>query len=531
MYKLIIFLLFCSASVLGQNKYKYLVLLKDKANNTYSLDKPLDFLSQRALDRRKKNNIKLSSHDLPPSKTYIDQLKAAGATVWYQSRWLNAALVLADSATAKKILALPFVKGFENNGPLDLGAGNNLRRRSKFEVEERLADSLNYGNNTVQSEMIGVQNLHNVQYLGQNMLIAVMDDGFNKVDKNTTMKHLFDNKKILSTFDFVRNTASVYDVGGHGALVLSCMAPYLPGRIIGTAPRASYALFRTEDGATEKIIEEANYLFAAEKADSLGADLINTSLGYNTYDYSPYNHTLADINGDNTLVTRAADWAAQTGILVCVSAGNSGNTSDWPYVGSPADGDSVIAVGAVTAGKVRVSFSSIGPTADGRIKPDIAAMGSGVTLSAVNNADATVLTSGSGTSFSGPIFCGFAACFWQLHPEMTMMQVREALLKLGSQAKSPDNKLGYGIPYMEKISILGLSVWPNPSHGSISFNAAYLSNESAQVQISNIYGRQYSYVISRQNNTIDVTNLAAGLYIGKFTQNNSSKSFRFIKIN
>jgi serine protease AprX len=429
----------------AQTKGKYLVLFKDKLNNTYSTAKPLEFLSQRSLDRRKRSNVSISNLDLPPSKTYIDQLKQAGATVWYTSRWLNAALVVADSATAKKIEALAFVKGFENNGPLNLNGSGNLRRRSKFEIEAQNSheDTLLYGTAKTQTQMLGLHNLHNIQHRGQNMLIAVLDDGFNRIHENKHLKHLFDNKWIADTHDFVRNTNIVYDIGGHGNLVLGTMAAYAPGTIVGTAPWASYALFRTEDASTEKIIEEANYLFACEKADSLGADLINTSLGYTDYDYPGYSHTYADMNGDRTLCTRAADWAAQAGILVCISAGNSGTSKAWPYIGAPADGDSVLAIGAVTANKIKVGFSSIGPSADGRIKPDLVAMGQAAITTTVNANGQTVLASVSGTSFSSPIFCGFAACYWQLYPQKSMMTIRQELLALGAQAATPDNLLGW----------------------------------------------------------------------------------------
>jgi serine protease AprX len=531
-------LLILGAQTLQAQIGKYLVLFKDKNNNTFSIDKPTEFLSARAIERRKKNNVATTAFDLPPTKSYVDGLKAAGATVWYTSRWLNAALVLADSATAAKIKALPYVKGFEANRPLNLAAnGKTARVRSKFENEK--VDSLNYGNATRQSDMIGIQNLHQYGIQGQNMLIAVLDDGFNKVDKNTYLKHLFDDKRVLSTYDFVRNTANVYDVGGHGNLVLGTMAANTNGKIIGTAPMASYALFRTEDAPTEKLIEEANYLFACEKADSLGADLINTSLGYTTYDYSGYNHSYTDMNGDKTLVTRAADWAARAGILACISAGNSGGDFSWPYIGAPADADSVITVGAVTTNSIKVGFSSIGPSADGRIKPDIAAMGSGIVTTSVNANNETVLNSASGTSFSSPIFCGLAACFWQYNNKLTMMQVREALLKLGNQANLPDNLLGYGIPKIvnlilpnEAILLPNTAIYPNPSSNQLFVKIPEKTTEtSLSIQISGTNGIHTQLKSNQQNQIISlhISNLPPGMYIGRLILNGKAISFKFLK--
>jgi serine protease AprX len=517
-----------------QKQGKYLVIFKDKVGTTYSIDKPEAFLSKRSIDRRTKQGIKITAHDLPPSDKYIDELKKAGVTVWYKSRWYNAALVLADSATALKIKALSFVKGFENNGPMDLNGAGQLRKKAKFEIE---VDTVNFGNGSVQARMLGTQNLHNAGYKGNGLIIAVMDDGFNKVDKNTYMKHLFDGKKIAGTYDYVLNTKDVYNVGGHGNLVLSTMAANTDGKFVGTAPEASYLLLRTEDAPTEKIIEEANWLFAAEHADSVGVDVINTSLGYEDFDYAGYTHKRADFDGDKILITKAADWAAAAGILVCVSAGNAGQNGG--QIGAPADADSVMAVGAVTSAELKSNFSSFGPTSDGRIKPDIAAMGTSSTVSFVNGNGESVLTSSNGTSFSGPIFSGFATCFWQANPNLKVMEVQAAIKKLGTQADNPDNRLGYGIPKYSKSFILGdeklidftIKIAPNPSSDFLKINIPEnWLQKKFNITISNITGA----VVSNQENLVgnqnlNLANYSSGIYIGKISDAEKAYFFKFIK--
>ncbi len=515
-----------------ENLAKYLVQFKDKTNTTFSINKPEEFLSKRAIDRRLKQNIKITTHDLPPNNGYINDLLKAGAKVWYKSRWYNGALVLADSATALKIKALPFVKGFENNGPLNLNGTGNLRKQSKFNIE---LDSINYGNGAVQAKMLGTHHLQNAGFKGKGMMIGVLDDGFNKVDNDANMKHLFDEKRVISTFDFVRNTPNVYDIGGHGNLVLSTMAANNDGTFVGTAPEASYVLLRSEDAPTEKIIEEANWLFAAEFADSVGVDVINSSLGYLDFDYSPYNHTKADLDGDKILSTKAADWAAQAGILVVASAGNSG----FSGIGSPADGDSVLAIGAVTSNKIRSSFSSVGPTADGRIKPDLSAMGTATTVSVVNSSGATQLFAANGTSFSGPIFAGFAACFWHLNPNLKVMELHAELKKLGNQKDKPDNLLGWGIPEFGKVVILGqepfhvaeIEISPNPASDFLKIKLIEtLKNKIYNLQIYNTLGNRIVILENQKSESLlKLNSVPIGLYFGEIRTENQSFYFKFLK--
>lgn len=441
---LLVFLLFLlQLSAFAQNQY--LIVFKDKANSTYSVSNPKQFLSDRSIQRRAKQKIAVIERDLPPNITYLAEVRKTGAKILYKSRWLNAVLIDATPAILNQVLKLSFVKGLEGAGDIKNArsgeVGETLSPRNKFD-SEAVSDN---GFSQTQLAMLGADKMHNRGFRGEGMLIGVLDSGFQNADQLSFFKDLFADKRVIGTFDFVDRELNVYNDHSHGTNVLSCMAAYENGKIVGTAYKASYLLLRTEDVFSETRREEANWLFGAEMADSVGVDVINTSLGYSTFDNPAQDYKYSDMNGDRALATRAADWAAQAGILVVASAGNEG-TDAWKYVGTPADADSIIAVGAVTSTRTVASFSSYGPSADGRVKPELAAQGQTTLVGTPSN---TVGYS-NGTSFSSPLMAGFAASFWQAFPELTNMQVRQYLIRSASQYENPDNRLGYGIPDFEK---------------------------------------------------------------------------------
>ncbi len=433
---LIYILSFCLFSnTFAQQKYKYLVLFKDKNTSPYSTNQPLLYLSQKAIDRRFKQGITIKQSDLPPNPSYITQVQQTGATTIYKSRWMNAVLIEATESQKNTIIAMPFVKGIEFNRPLKQVRKSNVF--NKFSIEQ--TETLNYGDATAQIQMLGVNTMHDNGFHGENMLIAVLDDGFFNVNSSACLAHLFTNNRILKVYDFVDNDQTVYSQGGHGTSVLSTIAGYVPNQMIAPAFEASFALFRTEDGASETPLEEANWLFAAEMADSLGADIINTSLGYSLFDNLADNYTTAQMDGKTALSTRAADLAAERGMVVVISAGNSGNSS-WGIITAPSDADSVLAVGAVNRSGDYVSFSSRGNLSDPRTKPDVVAVGSGTALC---NTSGFASTS-SGTSFSAPLVSGMAAGFWQANPHLTAIEVLTCIRKSGHQFNVPTIYLGYG---------------------------------------------------------------------------------------
>ena len=508
---------------------KYLVTFKDKTNSPYSVTKPLEFLSQRSVNRRQKQNITVKTRDLPVNPTYISEIKKTGAKIWFTSRWMNAALVQTSDANLQTILKMPFVKGLEVNGTVDNPNTRSARKESKFKVLDN--QSYNYGLAKVQNEMIGVNVMHDLGFRGEGMMIGVLDAGFNNADKIPALKPLFDEGRIVGTYDFVKKEPSVYEDDEHGTEVLSCMGAFLEGTMIGTGPKASYLLLRSEDAPSEYIIEEANWLFAAEYADSVGVDLINSSLGYTTFDDSRTDHTYAQLDGNTTIAARAADWAAGVGIVCVISAGNEGNGA-WKYEGTPADADSVLAVGAVDANKSYARFSSLGIPTDLRIKPDVVAMGQGVAVIAPNGN----VTTSSGTSFSSPILCGMVAGYWQANPTLTAMQVMANVRKSGSQADKPDKILGYGIPNLFKI--LGVQaevadffkVYPNPTNKEITLELNDFSGKNYEAFLMDITGRiQQNEVIKNRIQAISVEKIPRGIYFLRVGNEYRSSVVKLIK--
>nr|WP_299418714.1 S8 family serine peptidase [uncultured Emticicia sp.] len=430
------FFLGCIFDSFAQTKYKYLVLLKDKDGSPFSVNSPLAYLSQKAIDRRFKQGITVKSSDLPPNPVYISSIQQTGATILYKSRWMNAVLVEATESQKNTIIALPSVKGIEFNRPLT--QARQISIKDKFTIKN--TESLNYGDATAQIQLLGADVMHNQGFHGEGMLVALLDDGFLNVNTSECLQHLVQQNKIVKVYDFVDNDNTVYLQGGHGTAVLSTMAGYIDNQMISPAFGASIALFRTEDIFSETPLEEANWLFAAEMADSLGVDIISSSLGYSTFDNSADNYTPVMMNGNTALCTRAADLATERGIVVVISAGNSGNDPSWQIITAPADADSVLAIGAVTRTGNYASFSSRGNSADGRTKPDVVAVGSGTALCNISGFASTSY----GTSFSAPLVAGLVAGFWQANPHLTAQEVTYCIRKSGHQFTTPDMLLGYG---------------------------------------------------------------------------------------
>ena len=515
----------CSA----QLPAKYLITFKDKTNSPYSVAKPLEFLSQRSVNRRQKQNITVKTRDLPVNPAYISEIKKSGAKIWFTSRWMNAALIQTSETNLQTILKLPFVKGLEVNGTVDDPGSRSGRRISKFESADN--QSFNYGLSKTQNEMIGVNVMHDLGYRGEGMMIGILDAGFNNADKIAAFKPLFDEKRIVGTYDFVKKETSVYEDDAHGTEVLSCMGAFLEGSMVGSAPKASFLLLRSEDAPSEYIIEEANWLFAAEYADSVGVDLINSSLGYTTFDDEKTDHAYAQLDGNTTIAARAADWAAGVGIVCVISAGNEGN-GVWKYEGTPADADSVLAVGAVDANKLYARFSSLGIPTDKRIKPDVVAMGQSAAVIPPNGNVSTA----SGTSFSSPILCGMVAGYWQANPTLTAIQVMDNVRKSGSQADKPDKVLGYGIPILFKAlanqeeDLSFFKVYPNPTKAEITVEITDFTGKNYEATFMDIAGRiYYNETIKKQTQTISVEKMPLGIYFLRVGNEEKSNVVKLIK--
>lgn len=525
MVRLLVWLYFllCGAEVWAQARV-HIVFFRDKRNSPFSLSRPQEFLSRRAIERRQRQNIPLTGRDLPVTPAYLDSVRKTGARVLYPTRWLNGAIISATDAQMAAVNRLSVVQGNatqrlsrteSERGQADLWLPTAPPRTDRSEEVE----NFNYGFSERQVSMLGIDVMHRAGFRGEGIHIAVLDCGFQGY--NTAPP--FRDMNVLGTFNFVEGNTNVINSCTHGTRVLSVLAAFLDGTLIGSAPRAAYYLFQTEDNNSETRAEEAWWLAAAERADSLGADIIATSLGYYQFDDPSQNYTLNDLNGRTALITRAANAAASAGILVVKSAGNQGNRA-WGRITFPGDSDSVLTVGSVNAAGVYSSFSSRGPTADGRIKPDVVALGEGTIVSLPSG----TVTGDFGTSFSAPLVAGLAAGFWQANPRLTNMQVIDFIRRSGTRARNPNDSLGYGIPHFERMQSLvtalpranaqptEIKVYPNPSRGQVRL----LLPESwhgkpMQLLLTDASGREYARLSLTPNEEAPLLHLplAKGFYL------------------
>ena len=537
------------ATAFAQSNPRYLVLFKDKANSTYSADKPTEFLSQRAVDRRKKQNIAINANDFPVNGSYLAAIRQTGAKVIYPTRWFNGALVEASDAQLTQIKALAFYKGIELNLPVAniTSKSPGIARTAAAHQKLGTTEEIDYGKMNAQLALMEVKDMHQKGYQGENMLIAILDNGFAKGDEVAFFKQLRDEKRIIDTHDFVARDGNIYNDGSHGLNVMSTIAAYLPGTLVGAAFKASFALYITENNLGESPYEEITWLMAAERADSLGADVINSSLGYTTFDDefdSPaYNHTYKDMDGKTTIVSRAARYATRKGILVVNSAGNDGNNS-WHYIGAPADVDSVLTVGATNYDRSYASLSSVGPNSAGVQKPDVAAVGAGTVIGELGGG----ASNGYGTSFSAPQIAGVAAILWQAFPNLTAQQVIYVLKKSGHLAATPDNMLGYGVPNLIKAQeivknefaplgtegeLLGSVILsPNPAQDEVTLTIPQtLIGKSADISLYAAGGATLHSASARlaSKHTIATGQLSSGLYLVRLKVDNQERTLKFIK--
>ena len=447
-------LLFFTASHAQYNRY--IVRLKHKGATTYTLANASPYLSPRAIDRRTRYHIAIDSTDLPVPASYISQLRSIpNVTVLNTSRWLNAVTIFTtDPAAITAINALPFVQSTSGIAARQSASSGKYLEESTGlyarpeGIQGTTVDYFNYGTGASYDEirLHHGEFLHNIGLRGQGMQIAMLDGGFFQYTSLKAFDSANANGQFLSTWDFVAREQSVVEDNSHGMSCLSTIAANIPGQFIGKSPKASFHLFRTEDVASEYPIEEFNWACGAERSDSVGADIISSSLGYG-YEFDPPvpDYPYSDLNGDITMAARAADLAARKGILVFNSAGNSG-TDYWRMITTPADGDSVVAVGAVSTTGAVGAFSSYGPAADGRIKPDVASIG----VSAMIQNPGNTIGFTNGTSLACPNMAGLGTCLWQGFPEFNNMRIVRALKEAGSTYTAPNDRIGYGIPDMKK---------------------------------------------------------------------------------
>ena len=446
MRKLISFLaiaLLATGASAQQDTLKYRISLKDKAATEYSLKKPEKYLSAKAIERRRKQNLPIDSTDLPVCRKYIDEIRKQGVKIVVTGKWDNFVTVSCNDTTLiDRIAALPFVLSTEKVW-ISPGAGKPsmaTERDSVLNQPTIHSDSI-YGRAITQIQMSNGDKLHEAGFKGQGMTIAVIDAGFHNVDKITAMQNI----RILGTKDFVNQQADIFAESSHGMSVLSCIGMNRPDIMTGTAPEASFWLLRSEDEYSEHLVEQDYWSAAVEFADSVVVDVINTSLGYYSFDDKSKNYKYRDLDGRHALMSRQASHIADKGMILVCSAGNSGAGS-WKKITPPGDADNVLTVGAIDKRAVLATFSSVGNTADHRVKPDVVAVGVGSDVIRTDGNQGRA----NGTSFSSPIMCGMVTCLWQACPTLTAKEVIELVRRSGDRAGFPDNIYGYGVPDMWK---------------------------------------------------------------------------------
>ncbi|GAB6009137.1 S8 family peptidase [Dysgonomonas reticulitermitis] len=442
---LLSFFIAVSAVFAQDYNYKFRLILKDKGKTSYRINKPEQFLSLKAIERRQKQGIKIDESDLPISRDYISAIEKTGGKVVAKSKWLGTVAVhCSDSTMVEQYKALPFVsdavfvwKGKTKGEPKE-------RKEQFYPAKEMVSFGNNYGKGIDNIKPNNGQYLHKAGYKGKGMLIAVIDAGFNHLPQI----EMLDNLDIKGSESFVYEDEGIFSNGGqHGLNVLSCIGANKPMQFVGTAPEASFWLLSSEDSRSEFPIEEDYWATAIEFADSLGVDVVNTSMGYNNFDNPAEDYTHDVLDGKTALISRAADKAADKGMLLVISAGNSGD-SEWEKITPPGDAVNILTVGAIKRDSIVTAFSSRGMTADFRIKPDVMALGD----ASIVVGDRGNVTMKSGTSFASPIMCGMVTCLWQAFPTLTNKEILQVVRESGDRYEDPNQDYGYGIPDMEKAA-------------------------------------------------------------------------------
>jgi subtilisin family serine protease len=530
MRKLPFLLLFLTVAVFAQAQIAtniYWVQFTDKTDSPYSIDNPEAYLSPRALQRRANLGIAIDEYDIPVNPQYLQAVANCGAELINPSKWLNGVTVhVTDPSVTDAIHELAFVSTVRNC-PNDLKAQEQKQRWIENEMRPVTVNHGSrgyYGGADDQVKQLKVNVMHDMGYDGYGVVVAVLDGGFVGTDAHSCFDNMREEGRLLGVRDYVYGSTTVYSQTKHGTACLSTMAAYAPNTMVGTAPKASYYLIHTEDYEQENIVEEYNWVSGAEYADSLGVDVCSTSLNYFDFDMPQWNHPFEHYDGHTAPMTIGAEIAASRGMICVNSAGNNG--SGTCTIGIPGDAEHILTIGAVNAEGQRAGFSSVGPTYDGRVKPDVMAMGEG-TYVAVYSSDYPDYHNGNGTSFATPVLAGAVACLRQAYPYASVQEICEVVRQCGNRADNPNSYYGYGIPDFSKaIELLAttepaepsagdvLSVYPNPSQGEV--HVMLNQGANAEVTVFDITGRQlFNYHFNGLNHSSlenHLNNLVSGVY-------------------
>ncbi len=530
-------ILFLQTMVLAQDEYAW-VYFNDKPNQQVFLDNPLSMLTQKALDRRIKQQLPLDIKDVPIHGPYVKQVKETpGITIVTQSKWLNTLYVKGVQDAIKRLKELPFVARIDFADKLL----NNIEeadidRVGQVKAFKNTKDDFEYGESATQIEMLNGQVLHQQDYIGKGMIIGVIDSGFSGVNTASPFRRIRENNQILGTYNVAYRNKEVYAGSDHGTKVLSIIAAYEKGKLIGTAPDASFYLFRVSHPKMVISSMESYLVAAIEMADSLGVNVINLSQGISQQRGRPnYGYTYKDMDGKTTFISRGAEIAFSRGMLVVTSAGNEGSKS-WKYITAPADAAHVLSVGAVSTERIRAPFSSQGPTADGRIKPDVMALGHEVMASDKNGS----INYEMGTSFSSPIIAGLVACLWQALPDKTNEAIRKLILQASDHYTNPDGRYGYGIPNFQlafhnatlttdSFTVNGFAIYPNPTETNLTIAAS--GQHDARFIMYNSLGQEVirQKVNELQETIVPMENLKSGMYLYTIVSGKATRTGKIIK--
>jgi hypothetical protein len=522
--------------------YRFRLMLDGKDLTTHSVNSPEEYLSPKAIERRIKHHVPIDEVDFPVSQAYLSAIRARGMKVITQSKWMNSVVIeCSDSLAGIGLCDLPFVKSaqFVWKQPAQSLENIVIKNPSWQEIVYPLRSSGEsenyYGHASLQIKMLHGERLHQAGYRGEGMTIAVLDAGF----RNSSAHAVLSGARIAGSHDFVSPGNDVFadNLSEHGARVFSIMSANLPETMVGTAPDATFWLLRSEDTANEFPIEEDYWAAAIEFADSVGADIINSSLGYYVYDSPAESYRTDQLDGQTAFITQTANIGAAKGLLICNSSGNEGN-GKWRYICFPSDAANVLTVGGVDKNGQIAAFSSVGPTSDNRIKPDIMALGSSVAV--MDNSGNPV--AGNGTSYAVPIISGLMACLWQAFPELSNVELIELLRQHASKSDSPDNNYGYGIPNLFDAYSKALTYTqqlPVAEKGSVRINYTdnllFISNlntcndSKKLISIVSSQGQLLTKATVAERLEIDLQHYSNGFYIISITDENSWYSCKFVK--
>jgi serine protease AprX len=548
---------------------RYIIRLNDKIGSSFSISNPSAYLSAKAIARRSRYKISIDSTDLPIRTAYIDSIRAVpNVIILNTSKWLNQVCIKTSDPTAlTKISSFSFVK---NSSPVAVRMIQPLPVESAKTDEYNqqpvplrvndiaspfgmtgVQDLFNYGSNAGQVHIHEGEYLHNLGFHGEGITIAMLDAGFNNYKNNPAFDSLRLLNQILGTWDYVANEQSVNEDHAHGAWCLSIIGANEPGKIIGTAPKAKFWLLRTEDAGSEYPVEEENWVAAAEFADSAGADIITSSLGYSDFDDHSFDHSYIQRDGKTAMISIGATLAVKKGMLVTNSAGNSGTAAtDAKFVICPADADSVLTIGSTNVSGIISNFSSWGPNGAGKLKPNVVSVGGPAIAADVVTGNPFA---GNGTSFSNPNLCGLIACLWQAYPEFSNMEIIQALQKSASQYTNPDNRYGYGIPnmriayldlqqqrtiknYQQVLGDSWIKAYPVPFNDNLSILLKAQLNGNSSLRLIDMNGKtiEIKNTVIQQGTIYTITFnklklISKGVYTIQYTDGKNKTSLRVIK--